>query len=275
MPPTPPPEPPTPPPEPTWPFPKFTLRVEDLAHPGAQHFFAAIRNPGTSAEHDSDNALEALRYAVLQSFIWLYAVPECAPTNVQQILLVMRPMDGVAYTFGSHTEKEIHFSLDHVWNQKELSRARQEILGVLVHEVVHCYQHNGNGTAPGGFIEGVADYVRLHANLGPPHWRRAAPSRTDKWDAGYERTAYFLDWIDSASPFGEGTVRKMNAALVGDGVTWDNARVFETFTGEKVGALWRRYRVEFGGEVVEESEEAESEPRAATPVVVDETAPLL
>lgn len=63
-------------------------------------------------------------------------------------------MDGVAYTTGSHTEKEIHFSLDHIKNSK--SRAKEEIEGVLTHEVVHCFQHNGKGTVPGGLIEGIA-----------------------------------------------------------------------------------------------------------------------
>lgn len=86
-------------------------------------------------------------------------------------------MDGVAYTTGSHTQvsciimactqlertianrtslaqKEIHFSLDHIKNSE--SRAKAEIEGVLTHEVVHCYQYNAKGTAPGGFIEGIA-----------------------------------------------------------------------------------------------------------------------
>ncbi|KAF7307497.1 hypothetical protein MIND_00544200 [Mycena indigotica] len=263
MPPTPPPK--TPEPEDNWPIPKFNLRVEDLDHPGAQLFFAALASPGTDkhSRHNSNGVLEALKYAVIASFEWLYAVPECAPTNVKQILLVLRPMDGVAYTFGSHHEKEIHFSLDHIENSRD--RAREEILGVLVHEVVHCYQHNGNGTANGGFIEGVADYVRLHSSLAPPHWRRSAPSREDNWDAGYERTAYFLDWLESTS--GEGTIRKMNAALSGEGVTWENARIFEIFGGAKVGALWRRYRVEMGGESVTEDDEHKSRK-----VEVDETA---
>jgi hypothetical protein len=63
-------------------------------------------------------------------------------------------MDGVAYTHGSHTNKEIHFSLDHIKNSED--RAQAEIDGVLTHEVVHCFQYNAKGTAPGGLIEGMA-----------------------------------------------------------------------------------------------------------------------
>lgn len=63
-------------------------------------------------------------------------------------------MPGVAHTFGSASHKEIHFSLDHIRNSE--ARARDEILGVLTHEMVHCYQHNGAGKCPGGLIEGIA-----------------------------------------------------------------------------------------------------------------------
>ena len=63
-------------------------------------------------------------------------------------------MDGVAVTFGSESEKVIHFSLDYIKRSK--NRAHDEILGVLVHEVVHCYQFDAKGTCPGGLIEGIA-----------------------------------------------------------------------------------------------------------------------
>ncbi len=72
-------------------------------------------------------------------------------------------MAGVAHTFGDETTKEVHLSLDHIVNshagdtvEKKNKRVRDEIMGVLVHEVVHCYQYNASGTAPGGLIEGIA-----------------------------------------------------------------------------------------------------------------------
>ncbi|KAF7347381.1 Plant basic secretory protein [Mycena venus] len=196
MPPTPP-----PPPPPEWPLPKFNIRIEDLAHPGAELFAREIR------------PLEALRAAVRASFELLYATPANAPTNVKLISLVLRPMDGVAYTFGSQAEKEIHFSLDHIVNSA--SRAKDEIMGVLVHEVVHCYQYNAKGSAPGGLIEGIADFVRLHSDLAPPHWKRA-PAPHDKWDAGYQTTAYFLDWIEERR--GKGAIRALKRRAAGYGL---------------------------------------------------------
>ena len=73
-------------------------------------------------------------------------------------------MEGVAYTCGSQKQKEIHFSLDYI--KKSAKRARDEIMGVLVHEVVHCYQYNACATCPGGLIEGIAGIVTsLHRDI--------------------------------------------------------------------------------------------------------------
>jgi Peptidase of plants and bacteria len=63
-------------------------------------------------------------------------------------------MEGVAHACGTDKHKEIHFSLDYI--KKVEARARDEIKGVLTHEVVHCFQYNGKGHCPGGLIEGVA-----------------------------------------------------------------------------------------------------------------------
>ena len=52
--------------------------------------------------------------------------------------------------------------------------------------------------------------MRLKCDLSPPHWKRVVlPS--DRWDAGYEKSAYFLDYLQGR--FGEGTVRQINNKL--------------------------------------------------------------
>ncbi|KDQ63167.1 hypothetical protein JAAARDRAFT_120420 [Jaapia argillacea MUCL 33604] len=220
----PPPLPPNKPAPPTWPIPKFDLRVEDLEHPGAKLFFKHIDAPSV------------LRTAVTTVCSWLYT--EATVPRKYSILLVLRPMDGVAYTHGSLTHKEIHFSLQHIENSA--SRAKDEITGVITHEMVHCYQYNGKGKCPGGLIEGMADWVRLHAGLSPPHWKRN-PSG-DKWDAGYQDTAYFLDWIEVKN--GAGTVRALNEAMKDTEYTDD---IFREWTGGAVGDLWKLYREELEG----------------------------
>lgn len=176
-------------------------------------------------------------------------------SSVKVIQLVLRVMDQLAYTCGSNSHKEIHFSLD--WITRNANRAQDEIMGVLTHEVVHCYQYDARGTCPGGLIEGMAgtqkklfvfylhvpyytDFVRLHASLSPPHWKRTLPDDTQTWDAGYEKTAYFLDWIDTR--YGPGTVQALNAALRDQNY---RRRIFRELTGRPLRKLWALYRGSF------------------------------
>lgn len=77
--------------------------------------------------------------------------------RVRSVTLHLDDTDGVAYTKGSELDddhKEIHLSVRHVVNSRQ--RVKEEIMGVLVHEMVHCFQCNGKGTCPGGLIEGIA-----------------------------------------------------------------------------------------------------------------------
>ncbi|KAG2354004.1 peptidase of plants and bacteria-domain-containing protein [Suillus spraguei] len=121
----------------TWKIPNFMLRVED-SRPGASIFFECVKPK------------EVFKLAVEASYTWLYT-PLMAPTH---ITLVLRSFHGVAYTFGTHETKEINFSLD--WIKSLEACSQDEILGVLVHEVVHCYQYNAKNTCPGGLIEDIA-----------------------------------------------------------------------------------------------------------------------
>lgn len=153
--------------------------------------------------------------------------------------LVLRQADGVAYTTGTdldHDHKEIHFNLNYILGIK--SPQRHEILGVICHELVHCFQYNAHGTCPGGLIEGVADYVRLRAGLGAKHWKQEA---SGSWDAGYQHTGYFLDYLERR--FGDGTVRAINGALRTG--KYHEKRLFrECCDGHDVDDLWKDYKEE-------------------------------
>lgn len=73
----------------------------------------------------------------------------------------------------------------------------------------------------------------MRAGYAPPHWRA---SGGDKWDAGYDTTAYFLDWIEGRC--GKGTIRKLNAYMKDS--TYD-AKIFVAVTGDPVDTLWSLY----------------------------------
>lgn len=114
------------------------------------------------------------------------------------------------------------------------ARRREELLGVLVHEMVHCWQWNAQGTAPGGLIEGIADWVRLRAGYAAPHWKREAPER---WDVGYQGTGYFLDWLEKEC--GAGTVVKLNQRIRAE--EYDQARLWNGVCGKGVELLFEKY----------------------------------
>lgn len=225
-------------PKPSFPNAKSRLRVQDLDHPGAEVFFA------------NNNPTEALSKAIEAVLSTLYEPTELnkdiPPTR--SITLILRSMDGIAYTTGSSKDddhKEIHLSLDYLHDvSKRLRQPGQssaEIQGVLVHEMVHCWQWNGLGSAPGGLIEGVADFVRLKAGLSPPQWKRGG----EKWDAGYQVTAYFLEWIESE--VGTNSVKKINQALQGE--KYEEQVFWKRFFGKNVEDMWEEYLASIGKDV--------------------------
>ena len=192
------------PPIPTPPYhdhptPRLRLKIQNLSTPGAHSFLTAI---------DASRILKASVQTVLDL---LYPSPyrQTWPGS-RSVTLVLEDFGGVAYTRGTtldNDHKEIHFSTDYISSIKP-ELLEREITGVIVHEMVHCWQWDGCGTAPGGLIEGFADWVRLRADLSPPHWKRRSG---DRWDAGYEVTAWFLDWLEDK--YGPGTVPRLNHML--------------------------------------------------------------
>jgi hypothetical protein len=79
--------------------------------------------------------------------------------------------------------------------------------------------------------------VRLHAGLAPPHWSKKI-GKDDKWDSGYEKTAYFLDWIEEH--YGQGFVSALNLAMKDKEYA---AGIFTDVTGCPLERLWEEYRV--------------------------------
>ncbi|KAL0933116.1 pbsp domain-containing protein [Colletotrichum truncatum] len=217
-----------PPADPKFDLPKLRLEIRDLNHPAAAHFLSAV------------NASTAQATAVHSVLNLLYESPSCPTTHVpptRSVTLILRDMPGVAYTTGSDLDddhKEIHFSMSYIAGISA-ERRTHEIMGVLTHEMVHCFQWNARGTCPGGLIEGIADWVRLNSHLSPPHWKREA---SGKWDGGYQHTAYFLDYLEGR--FGEGTVRKLNEKLRNH--RYQEKEFWTESLGRPVEQLWKDYR---------------------------------
>ncbi|KAI1367857.1 BSP-domain-containing protein [Xylaria arbuscula] len=212
--------------------PRLRLHLNDLTDAGTSIFLSSI-TPST---------LLPSAVSTVQKALYAHPHGRFHMPNTRSVTLIVRPMDGVAYTTGIELDpehhKEIHFS-SHYIDSISPSRRGHEIEGVIVHELVHCYQHNGHGHAPGGLIEGVADWVRLGAGLAPPHWRKGEEIK-GKWDAGYQHTAYFLQYLEER--FGEGTVRRLNEGL--RTTKYEEKAFWTGVLGRPVEQLWEDYKKE-------------------------------
>ena len=215
--------------EPSLPQPKLRLDIYDLTHAGALRFQEYIQPVKVITD-----AVTTVLQSLYEPFIGHLPHPP-----VRSISLILRPMGGVAYTTGTNLDdehKEIHFSLDYIASISN-ERIRDEIIGVIIHEMVHVWQWNGLGAAPEGLIEGVADFVRLKAGYSPPHWKR---SPGDRWDAGYQHTAFFLEWLEHV--YGTGKVMAINERL--KGVKYDEDKLWKDLFGHNVSKLWNTYKGE-------------------------------
>ncbi|KAJ6109375.1 hypothetical protein N7486_001610 [Penicillium sp. IBT 16267x] len=256
----------------TIPQPKLRLHAEELRHPASLSFFTLIP--------DVSSALDTALRNIVQ---YLYTEPpgtsedkpkgeykrspsfQASIPSTRSVTLFLRDFGGVAYTTGTELDddhKEIHLSLQYIQSCTSGPSAKadplHELLGVLTHELVHCYQHTapkavGTGgeisRPPGGLIEGIADFVRLKAGLEPPHWKKPQSSaeRAKNWDAGYQHTAYFLAWIEDVFA-GVGAVGMLNDRLLrvgylGEGKEKDKVSpgFWESLFGVGVETLWDEY----------------------------------
>ncbi|KAL2453471.1 Plant basic secretory protein (BSP) family protein [Abeliophyllum distichum] len=167
------------------------------------------------------------------NFIWRIFQQDTTPAdrkNVEKVSLFIDDMDGIAYAINN----EIHVSARYI--QSYSGDLKVAITGVLYHEMTHVWQWNGNGQAPGGLIEGIADYVRLKAGYASSHWVK--PGQGDRWDQGYDVTAYFLDYCDSLKT---GFVAELNKK------TRDayNNNYFVELLGKTVDQLWTDYKAKY------------------------------
>ncbi|KAH7658056.1 hypothetical protein IHE45_17G061400 [Dioscorea alata] len=216
-----------------------TLLVTTSMQGTAAVEYQASNNAGGTTggqRFNSDIGLDYSKQVLVSasSFIWttFQQQDEASRKNVQLITLVIEDIDGVAYT----SSDNIHVSARYIGNYQ--GDVKTEITGVLYHEMVHVWQWNGQGNAPGGLIEGIADYVRLKANLAPSHW--VQPGQGNKWDQGYDVTARFLDYLNGLK---DGFVALLNAKMK-DGYS---DQFFVDILGKTVDQLWSDYKAQYGG----------------------------
>ncbi|KAK4544518.1 hypothetical protein LTR36_004090 [Oleoguttula mirabilis] len=233
-----------------FPTPKLRVHLDDISHEGSSVFLSNIKG---------NEDLETQ----VQNVLNLLYTPDSVRPGTRSVTFVLRQYPGLAYTTGTDLDddhKEIHINLAYLTRVKE---PRHEILGVICHELVHCFQWNAEGTCNGGLIEGIADWVRLNAGLSATHWKQEAEG---EWDGGYQHTGYFLEFLEQR--FGKGTVRKINDGLR-EG-KYDEKKLFSGCCGGKeVEELWKEY----GHELKNKAERAAEAGEKPTATEVGKTIP--
>ena len=232
--------------------PKLRLHLNDLTHEATNSFLTLI---------DCKTLIPNTIKQILKHLYVPYG-REKVP-RIRSITLTLRDMGGVAYTTGIEIDdqhKEIHVSLAYLGSLcKDPLRFRDEVLGVIQHEMVHCFQHNCEGTAPGGLVEGIADFVRLKAGRAPPHWKKEKDQLGDKWDEGYQKTAWFLEWLEDVR--GAGTVSRMNEMM--GRCKYEEDKFWPELFGMKISVLWKLYKATWK-EGDDEETTTDQEPKSST-----------
>ena len=165
----------------------------------------------------------------------LYASPADVPYSVPTLTLDFSGAAGVlAQTWRS--EARVEFGSGSVGASVTAS--------YTTHEMVHLF---GNGAPYGasaqarGVIEGIADWVLIQLGYHTAANQRPSGGGTS-WYAGYDTTAFFLDYVEKHAPTPTpGFVRALNATLTGP--TWDPA-VITGINARRltVEQLWAEYK---------------------------------
>ncbi|XP_010253341.1 PREDICTED: uncharacterized protein LOC104594644 [Nelumbo nucifera] len=152
--------------------------------------------------------------------------------DIEKVTLIVEVTDvALAYAI----DGAIHLSEDFI--AKYDGDLKTMFIGIIYHEMTHLWQWYGEG-APGGLIEGIADYVRYVAGYPAPDW--AKPGQGDKWDEGYSVTARFLEYCNSLS---DGFVAKLNAKMKNG----YSDHLFVELLGKTVDQLWNDYKSKYSG----------------------------
>lgn len=147
--------------------------------------------------------------------------------SVQKVSLVVENIDGVAIA----SNNIIHVSAGYIGRYP--GDIKKEITGVLYHEMAHILQWEGNGQAPSGLIEGMADFVRMKGGYAADHWN--PPGVGYQWDQGYDVTAHFLNYCDNIK---NGFVAELNRKMKNG----YSESYFSDLLGKPVTQLWSDYK---------------------------------
>ena len=178
---------------------------------------------------------------ILQATISLVYPEKKNLPRIDQMTLYVEDMDGVAHCNGGSDPFtcEIHLSskyITSILSHYGIDDAKNELEGVIRHEMVHAVQSNGFSTLPVGLVEGIADYFRLKGGYPSVNWKDK-PKKGGKWQNGYAECAYFLAWVESTK-MKDHLVVKLNQALLSE--IWGN-EIWKELAGADIDELFKEF----------------------------------
>ena len=185
---------------------------------------------------DEFNIPKILESITSHCYHLLYPTKKFLFPVITQIKVCLKEIEPPAYASGDK-KKVICVSPDYFARFKKFNDLEFELKGVLCHEITHCIQYSCSHF---GFVEGLADFIRLKCLYIPKHWKRSFI----KWDNGYDGTAYFLEWLDEQYP---SSVLEINQRCKSE---WSDLFFLEV-TKKPIGILWKDYCREVGNRQVD------------------------
>ncbi|WP_372648492.1 basic secretory protein-like protein [Draconibacterium sp.] len=223
--------------------PKVTLQIEAEGHEGIAKYLELVEKQGY------DGIEDWVQYCCLEIAKELYYTPEEANKHgLKEITYKLNDGGALSYKGGSVPHIEIGFDLNYLVtfiNKHGMDVARDEIYGVLCHEITHGLQnepknaggYNG-GTECFGFIEGTADLSRLNTGGFNPE---RFPKQGGTFRDGYNTTAFFYLWI--YKNLSNNFLKDINRTAE-EYETWTLSAVTEDLYGMSADVLWKLYQNE-------------------------------
>lgn len=205
---------------------RFTATNNASATPGGRRFESEIGIPYT---------LQAMPKAA--AFIWkVFKQPSEAdrrhyPSGTVN-LYVQDLHDGA---LGETGENNVYMSASGIEGYAA-GAAKVIFTSILYHEMTHIFQWAGEGTAPGGLTEGMADYVVLKSKYYFDGY--STPGQGEKWDEGYGTTSRFLEYCDGLRPgFTAELNRRMRKVY--------KEEYWKDLLGKSVDEVWKEYKAKY------------------------------
>lgn len=170
---------------------------------------------------------------------FLYQVPEEVP-YFEKLTFRVESGDFVAWKEGAPPHITVCVSSDYlVKYHARGGDIKEEVKGILYHELTHAYQHSNAQDITS--IEGVADLVRYLAGYIPLELRQMGGT----YRSSYKITGFFYDWIRATYREGGDFLYVLNqSAHPNNEGEWSLEEVCMKFTTKSPEVLWETYQNE-------------------------------